>query len=63
VRTGIEELDLPLLDGEGTVRVTASCGVATLPGSAYDMRSLVEAADEALYKAKRTGKNKTVRAG
>jgi diguanylate cyclase (GGDEF)-like protein len=63
VRTGIEALRLPLLDGDGTLSVTASFGVATLPGSGYDMRSLIEAADEALYKAKRTGKNKTVRAG
>jgi diguanylate cyclase (GGDEF)-like protein len=63
VRVGIERLEIPLLNGEGTIRVTASCGVATLPTLAYDQRSLVEAADEALYRAKRTGKNKTVRAG
>jgi diguanylate cyclase (GGDEF)-like protein len=63
VRTGIEELALPLPDGTGSLTVTASFGVATLPGVAYDQRSLVEAADEALYRAKRTGKNKTVRAG
>jgi diguanylate cyclase (GGDEF)-like protein len=60
---GIERLEIQLLNGEGTIRVTASCGVATLPTLAYDQRSLVEAADEALYRAKRTGKNKTVRAG
>jgi diguanylate cyclase (GGDEF)-like protein len=42
--------------------VTASFGVATLPGSADDMRELVAAADEALYRAKRAGKNRTVRA-
>lgn len=63
VRTGIAALRVQVLDGDGTLQVTASFGVATLPGSAFDMRSLVEAADEALYKAKRTGKNKTVRAG
>jgi diguanylate cyclase (GGDEF)-like protein len=63
VRVGIERLEIPLLSGDGTIRVTASCGVATLPTLAYDQRSLVEAADEALYRAKRTGKNKTVRAG
>jgi diguanylate cyclase (GGDEF)-like protein len=63
VRMGIERLEVPLLNGQGTIRVTASCGVATLPALAYDQRSLVEAADEALYRAKRTGKNKTVRAG
>ena len=62
VRAGIEELALPLLDGEGTLAVTASFGVATLPGSADDMRDLVAAADEALYRAKRAGKNRTVRA-
>jgi diguanylate cyclase (GGDEF)-like protein len=62
VRAGIEELSLPLLDGDGVVRVTASFGVATLPGSADDMRGLIAAADDALYRAKRAGKNRTVRA-
>jgi diguanylate cyclase (GGDEF)-like protein len=62
VRAGIEELALPLLDGDGILRVTASFGVATLPASADDMRDLVAAADEALYRAKRAGKNRTVRA-
>jgi diguanylate cyclase (GGDEF)-like protein len=62
VRAGIEELALPLLDGDGILNVTASFGVATLPGSADDMRDLVAAADEALYRAKRAGKNRTVRA-
>jgi diguanylate cyclase (GGDEF)-like protein len=62
VRAGIEDLTLPVLDGEGNLRVTASFGVATLPGSADDMRGLVAAADEALYRAKRAGKNRTVRA-
>jgi diguanylate cyclase (GGDEF)-like protein len=62
VRAGIEELALPLLEGDGVLRVTASFGVATLPGSADDMRGLVAAADEALYRAKRAGKNRTVRA-
>jgi diguanylate cyclase (GGDEF)-like protein len=62
VRTGIEALDLPLLDGMGTLHVTASLGAATLPGSADDMRGLFAAADEALYRAKRAGKNRTERA-
>jgi diguanylate cyclase (GGDEF)-like protein len=62
VRAGIEELVLPLLEGDGELRVTASFGVATLPGSADDIRGLVAAADEALYRAKRAGKNRTVRA-
>jgi diguanylate cyclase (GGDEF)-like protein len=62
VRAGIEELVLPLLEGDGVLRVTASFGVATLPGSADDIRGLIAAADEALYRAKRAGKNRTVRA-
>jgi diguanylate cyclase (GGDEF)-like protein len=62
VRAGIEELELPLLEGNGVLRVTASFGVATLPGSADDTRGLIAAADEALYRAKRAGKNRTVRA-
>ena len=46
--------------GEG-LRVTCSAGVAALaPGG--DSASLFAAADEALYEAKRTGKNRTVRA-
>jgi diguanylate cyclase (GGDEF)-like protein len=62
VRAGIEALELPLMDGRGTVRVTASLGAATLPGSADDARGLLAAADEALYRAKRSGKNRTERA-
>ncbi|MBI5104314.1 MAG: diguanylate cyclase [Solirubrobacterales bacterium] len=65
VREGIEDLRLPILgeNGDSALRVTASFGVAALPVSAEDLRTLVSAADEALYEAKRTGKNKTVRAG
>jgi diguanylate cyclase (GGDEF)-like protein len=62
VRTGIEALDVPLLDGLGSLHITASFGAATLPGSADDTRSLFAAADEALYRAKRAGKNRTERA-
>jgi diguanylate cyclase (GGDEF)-like protein len=62
VRAGIEALDFPLLDGMGSLHVTASLGAATLPGSADDMRGLFAAADEALYRAKRGGKNRTERA-
>jgi diguanylate cyclase (GGDEF)-like protein len=62
VRAGIEELSLPVLDGGGTMSVTASLGVASLAGSAADADELVAAADAALYRAKRGGKNQTVRA-
>jgi diguanylate cyclase (GGDEF)-like protein len=63
VRRRIEDLELPLLDGSGTLRVTASLGAAALPRSAdMDKDALVAAADAALYRAKRAGKNRTVKA-
>ena len=61
VRREIEELTLPL-PGGGELRLTASFGVATHPDSAADRIELFRAADVALYEAKRTGKNRTVRA-
>jgi diguanylate cyclase (GGDEF)-like protein len=65
VREGIEALRLPILGDERAepLRVTASFGAAALPVSAGDARGLVAAADEALYQAKRAGKNRTISAG
>jgi diguanylate cyclase (GGDEF)-like protein len=64
VRESIEALELELPgDGADPLRVTASFGVAAVPGSASDDGALVAAADSALYEAKRSGKNRTVRAG
>jgi diguanylate cyclase (GGDEF)-like protein len=63
VRQRIASLELPRVDGEGTLHVTASFGVAALPHSARrDKDALVAAADAALYRAKRSGKNRTVKA-
>jgi diguanylate cyclase (GGDEF)-like protein len=63
VRRRIEALDLPLVDGDGTLKVTASFGAASLKRSSGDGKdALVAAADAALYRAKRSGKNRTVRA-
>jgi diguanylate cyclase (GGDEF)-like protein len=63
VRHRIEALELPLLEGDGTLKVTASFGAASLAhSSGADKDSLVAAADAALYRAKRSGKNRTVRA-
>ena len=63
VRRGIEALYIPLLDGSGTLRITASCGVGSMPETRADPQPLVAAVDAALYKAKRSGKNKSLRAG
>ena len=52
-----------LLDGDGTLKVTASFGAASLKRLGVDDKdALVAAADAALYRAKRSGKNRTVKA-
>ena len=63
VREGIESLAFDFPGRDEPMRMTASVGVAALPDSADDARGLVAAADEALYVAKRGGKNRTMRAG
>jgi diguanylate cyclase (GGDEF)-like protein len=59
-RTAIEALAVPKLEGEGTLQITASVGVAA--SSRGNKNDLIAAADNALYLAKRAGKNRTVRA-
>ena len=48
--------------GHGSFSVTLSCGVAEFPG-ALTSHELIAAADEALYRAKRGGRNQVQRAG
>ncbi len=63
IRLSIAGLEIARLDGAaGSLRVTASVGVAALPENAMDKSHLMDAADRALYKAKREGKNRTERA-
>jgi len=62
VRRGIEALRIPLLDQPGEMSVTASVGVASVPSSASAKTDLIAAADAALYRAKRGGKNRVERA-
>jgi diguanylate cyclase (GGDEF)-like protein len=63
VRRRIEALALPLPDGDGVLRVTASFGAASLTSAGGgDKDALVGAADAALYYAKGAGKNRTERA-
>jgi diguanylate cyclase (GGDEF)-like protein len=60
VREAIEGLRISRLDGEGTLRVTASVGVAASSEGSKD--ALISDADGALYDAKRQGKNRTISA-
>jgi diguanylate cyclase (GGDEF)-like protein len=62
MRATIADLRIKRLDGNGTLRVTASFGVASVPQSAGTKDSLIAAADAALYRAKRAGKNRVERA-
>jgi two-component system cell cycle response regulator len=62
IRERLAEEEIPLLDGSGVLKVTASFGTATVPLSAATVRQLFAAADDALYEAKRTGKNRVVTA-
>jgi diguanylate cyclase (GGDEF)-like protein len=49
--------------GREPAKVTVSVGVASYPEYAGDPAELMRAADEAMYAAKRTGKNRVVMAG
>jgi diguanylate cyclase (GGDEF)-like protein len=62
IRARLEREDIAHIHGDDPLRVTASFGTATMPGSAASVRELFAAADEALYEAKRQGKNRVVTA-
>lgn len=58
IRVQIESLELAEAEG-GAIRVTASSGIAAYPDcGAADAVELVRCADRALYRAKKTGKNR-----
>jgi diguanylate cyclase (GGDEF)-like protein len=62
MRSAIESLEVERLDGQGAMKITASFGVASLPSTAVERDDLIAAADAALYKAKRNGKNRVEQA-
>ena len=51
-----------LPDGHQQISVTLSAGLATMPEDADTQQGLFDAADKALYTAKRTGRNRLVTA-
>lgn len=60
LRTSIHEASIPLTNGE-TLSLQASLGVASTsqaPDAAYTLDLLVHQADEALFRAKRAGRNR-----
>jgi len=58
VRESLERMRIPLLGSSGEIGITASLGVASVPASAAHKDTLIAAADAALYRAKRGGKNR-----
>ncbi|WP_348269858.1 GGDEF domain-containing protein [Edaphobacter paludis] len=62
IRKLVEVAGSPAVDSSDSSTVlptTVSCGVATcLPGDPFCIEDLLEAADKALYEAKRTGRNR-----
>ena len=62
MRAAIEAMQVQRLDGGGLLPITASFGVASFPAQAADKNGLIAAADAALYRAKRGGRNRVERA-
>jgi diguanylate cyclase (GGDEF)-like protein len=58
IRLGVAAMSVPA--NAGPLRVTVSIGVAAFGGSGGDWDTLLAAADAALYRAKGSGRNRTV---
>jgi diguanylate cyclase (GGDEF)-like protein/PAS domain S-box-containing protein len=58
-----ELVDVSSVEDGLEIPVTVSVGVAAFPGDARTEEALLAAADQALYRAKRGGRNRTIRAG
>ena len=63
IRSEVENLSFASIGVNPSVRKTISVGVATFPAHAHAGASLIIAADQAMYAAKRSGKNAVVVAG
>jgi diguanylate cyclase (GGDEF)-like protein len=61
IRKTVSRMVITTDDGQ-QLKVTLSLGVAVFPADAADKRSLIAAADAALYVAKNNGRNRTVNA-
>ena len=58
LRLAVSQIELPQLGADG--RVTVSIGVASFPEQATNASELFERADQALYVAKGSGRNRTI---
>jgi diguanylate cyclase (GGDEF)-like protein len=62
IRRRLDGMRIPLDGLNREITVRASVGVAGSPETPLDVKTLVKAADQALYRAKQQGKNRTARA-
>lgn len=54
----LKEMAMPFAIGKDSVKISASIGAAMLPDNATSPEELLRAADEAMYKAKKSGSNR-----
>ncbi|MBB6218822.1 diguanylate cyclase [Anaerosolibacter carboniphilus] len=59
IRKIVENHPFKLSDGI-EIKITISIGISTYPENVKDLRKIIENADNALYEAKRTGRNKII---
>jgi len=60
IRANIEEFSFFQQEGEIFPKITVSIGVSSFPEDGSRKSDLIKAADEALYEAKRSGKNRVI---
>jgi len=60
LRLAVERLAPVHEGGQGKLSVTVSIGMACFPGDGATPEALIQAADAALYEAKRAGRNRVV---
>lgn len=63
IRQEVQKLVLAQEQGGGTFGCTLSLGISTFPSDGQDGRLLIQRADQALYYAKRNGRNRAVAFG